>query len=142
MKTFTAKPETVKRNWYVIDAEGKILGRFAAKLAHHLRGKHKPEYTPHVDTGDYLIVLNAKKIAVTGKKRNEKIYYHYTGYVGGIKQATFEEMVTRRPERVIKMAVKGMLPKGPLGRAMLRKLKIYAGAEHNHPAQQPEVLEI
>ncbi|TKI07005.1 50S ribosomal protein L13 [Martelella alba] len=142
MKTFTAKPETVKRDWYVVDASGKTLGRLATELARRLRGKHKPEYTPHVDTGDYIIVLNAEKIAVTGNKRNDKIYYHHTGYIGGIKDATFEEMIARHPERVIEIAVKGMLPKGPLGRAMYRKLKVYAGTEHNHAAQQPQVLDI
>ncbi|MFI0488011.1 MAG: 50S ribosomal protein L13 [Yersinia sp. (in: enterobacteria)] len=142
MKTFTAKPETVKRDWYVVDADGKTLGRLATELASRLRGKHKAEYTPHVDTGDYIIVLNAEKVAVTGSKRTDKIYYRHTGYVGGIKQATFEEMIARSPERVIEIAVKGMLPKGPLGRAMYRKLKVYAGTEHNHAAQQPQVLDI
>lgn len=142
MKTFTAKPETVKRDWYVVDAEGKILGRLATELARRLRGKHKAEYTTHVDTGDYLIVLNADKVGITGKKRNDKIYYHHTGHVGSIKKATFEEMISRRPERVIEIAVKGMLPKGPLGRAMFRKLKVYAGTEHNHAAQKPQVLDI
>ncbi len=142
MKTFTAKPETVQRDWYVVDANGKTLGRLATELARRLRGKHKAEYTPHVDTGDYLIVLNAEKVTVTGKKRTDKIYYRHTGYVGGIKQATFEEMIARHPERVIEIAVKGMLPKGPLGRAMYRKLKVYAGAEHRHAAQQPQVLNI
>ncbi|MEY4474791.1 MAG: ribosomal protein [Pseudomonadota bacterium] len=142
MKTFTAKPETVKRDWYVVDADGKTLGRLATELASRLRGKHKAEYTPHVDTGDYIIVLNAEKVAVTGNKRTDKIYYRHTGYVGGIKQATFEEMIARSPERVIEIAVKGMLPKGPLGRAMYRKLKVYAGTEHNHAAQQPQVLDI
>ena len=133
MKTFTAKPETVKRDWYVVDATGKTLGRLATELARRLRGKHKAEYTPHVDTGDYIIVLNADKVAVTGNKRTDKVYYHHTGHIGGIKQATFE---------VIEIAVKGMLPKGPLGRAMFRKLKVYAGNEHNHAAQQPQVLDI
>ena len=142
MKTFTAKPETVQRDWYVVDATGKTLGRLATELARRLRGKHKAEYTPHVDTGDYIIVLNADKVAVTGNKRNDKIYYHHTGHIGGIKQATFAEMIDRRPERVIEIAVKGMLPKGPLGRAMFRKLKVYAGNEHNHAAQQPQVLDI
>ena len=137
MKTFTAKPETVKRDWYVVDATGKTLGRLATELARRLRGKHKAEYTPHVDTGDYIIVLNADKVAVTGNKRTD-----HTGHIGGIKQATFEEMIARRPERVIEIAVKGMLPKGPLGRAMFRKLKVYAGNEHNHAAQQPQVLDI
>ncbi|MGL9759718.1 MAG: 50S ribosomal protein L13 [Symbiopectobacterium sp.] len=142
MKTFTAKPEIVKRNWYVVDAKGKTLGRLATALAHRLRGKHKAEYTPHVDTGDYIIVLNANKVVVTGNKRSDKIYYYHTGYIGGIKQATFEEMIALHPERVIEIAVKGMLPKGPLGRAMYRKLKVYAGNEHNHAAQQPQVLYI
>ena len=142
MKTFTAKPETVKRDWYVVDATGKTLGRLASELALRLRGKHKAEYTPHVDTGDYIIVLNADKVAVTGNKRTDKVYYRHTGYVGGLKEATFEEMIARRPERVIEIAVKGMLPKGPLGRAMYRKLKVYAGNEHNHAAQQPQVLDI
>mgnify|MGYP003495403098 FL=1 len=142
MKTFTAKPETVKRDWYVVDATGKTLGRLASELALRLRGKHKAEYTPHVDTGDYIIVLNADKVAVTGNKRTDKMYYRHSGYVGGIKEATFEEMIARRPERVIEIAVKGMLPKGPLGRAMFRKLKVYAGNEHNHAAQQPQVLDI
>ena len=142
MKTFTAKPETVKRDWYVVDATGKTLGRLASELALRLRGKHKAEYTPHVDTGDYLIVLNADKVAVTGNKRTDKVYYRHTGYVGGIKEATFEEMIARHPERVIEIAVKGILPKGPLGREMFRKLKVYAGNEHNHAAQQPQVLDI
>ena len=142
MKTFTAKPETVKRDWYVVDADGKTLGRLATEIASRLRGKHKAEYTPHVDTGDYIIVLNAEKVAVTGHKRTAKVYYRHTGHVGGIKQATFEEMIARSPERVIEIAVKGMLPKGPLGRAMYRKLKVYAGSEHNHAAQQPQVLDI
>jgi large subunit ribosomal protein L13 len=142
MKTFTAKAETVKRNWYVVDASDKILGRLATELARRLRGKHKAEYTPHVDTGDYIIVLNAEKVAVTGKKRTDKAYYRHTGYVGGIKKASFEEMIARSPERVIEIAVKGMLPKGPLGRAMYRKLKVYAGAEHRHGAQQPQLLNV
>src|SRR5471032_2178406 len=137
MKTFTAKPETVQRDWFVVDATGKTLGRLATELASRLRGKHKAEYTPHVDTGDYIIVLNAEKVAVTGNKRNDKIYYHHTGHIGGIKQATFEEMIARRPERVIELAVKGML-----GRAMYRKMKVYAGNEHTHAAQQPQVLDI
>lgn len=142
MSTFSAKPETVKRDWYVVDATGKTLGRLATEIASRLRGKHKPEYTPHVDTGDYIIVINAAKVAVTGKKREDKIYYRYTGYVGGLKEATFNEMVERHPEQIIELAVKGMLPKGPLGRAMYRKLKVYAGSEHNHAAQQPQVLDI
>ncbi|MGL4350150.1 MAG: 50S ribosomal protein L13, partial [Plesiomonas shigelloides] len=129
-------------DWYVVDANGKTLGRLATELARRLRGKHKAEYTPHVDTGDYIIVLNADKVAVTGNKRSDKIYYRHSGYVGGMKSATFEEMIAKHPERVIEIAVKGMLPKGPLGRAMFRKLKVYAGAEHNHAAQQPQVLDI
>ncbi|AHN25456.1 50S ribosomal protein L13 [Gilliamella apicola] len=142
MSTFSAKPETVKRDWYVVDAAGKTLGRLATEIASRLRGKHKAEYTPHVDTGDYIIVINAEKVAVTGKKRTDKIYYRYTGYIGGLKEATFKEMIERHPEQVIEIAVKGMLPKGPLGRAMYRKLKVYAGSEHNHAAQQPQVLDI
>lgn len=142
MKTFTAKPETVKRDWYVVDADGKTLGRLATEIARRLSGKHKAEYTPHVDTGDYIIVVNAEKVAVTGNKREDKIYYRHTGYIGGIKQATFEEMIARHPERVIEIAVKGMLPKGPLGRAMYRKMKVYAGSDHNHAAQQPQILDI
>ncbi|MFB6421776.1 MAG: 50S ribosomal protein L13 [Candidatus Malihini olakiniferum] len=142
MKTFTAKPETINRDWYVVDARGKTLGRLATGLAQRLRGKHKAEYTPHVDTGDYIIVLNAEKVAVTGNKRTNKIYYHHTCYIGGIKQATFKEMIARHPERVIKIAVKGMLPKGPLGLAMYRKLKVYVGNKHNHAAQKPQVLDI
>ena len=142
MKTFTAKPETIKRNWYIVDGKGKTLGRLATFLAHRLRGKHKTEYTPHVDTGDYLIVLNANKVCVTGNKRNDKLYYHYTGHVGGIKEVTFDKMMAKSPERILEIAIKGMLPKGPLGRTMLRKLKVYAGHEHKHAAQQPQVLEI
>ncbi|MGL5006214.1 MAG: 50S ribosomal protein L13 [Plesiomonas sp.] len=142
MKTFVAKPETVKRDWYVVDANGKTLGRLATELARRLRGKHKAEYTPHVDTGDYIIVLNADKVAVTGNKRSDKVYYRHSGYIGGMKSATFEEMIAKHPERVIEIAVKGMLPKGPLGRAMFRKLKVYAGATHDHAAQQPQVLDI
>ncbi|TEA27031.1 50S ribosomal protein L13 [Candidatus Schmidhempelia bombi] len=142
MKTFSAKPETVKRDWYVVDATGKTLGRLATEIASRLRGKHKAEYTPHVDTGDYIVVINAEKVAVTGKKRTDKVYYRYSGYIGGLKEATFNEMIERHPERVIEIAVKGMLPKGPLGRAMYRKLKVYAGSEHNHAAQQPQVLDI
>ncbi|AIN46926.1 50S ribosomal protein L13 [Candidatus Palibaumannia cicadellinicola] len=142
MKTFTAKLQTIRRHWYMIDASGKTLGRLATELALRLRGKHKVIYTPHVDTGDYLIVLNANKIKVTGNKYNDKKYYHYTGFVGGIKENNFKEMIARRPEHIIEIAVKGMLPKGPLGRAMLRKLKVYAGATHRHAAQQPQVLKI
>lgn len=140
MKTFTAKQETVKHDWYVVDADGKTLGRLATALAFRLRGKHKAEYTPHVDTGDYLIVLNAKKVICN--KSRKKIYYHNTGFVGGMKAVTFEYMIERFPERVIEISVKGMLPKGPLGRAMYRKLKVYAGINHHHAAQQPQVLYI
>lgn len=142
MKTFVAKPADVKREWFVVDAEGKTLGRLATEIALRLRGKHKAEYTPHVDTGDYIIVLNAEKITVTGNKAKGKIYYHHTGFIGGIKAISFEDLIVRAPERVIEKAVKGMLPKGPLGRAMFRKLKVYAGTEHQHSAQQPQVLDI
>jgi large subunit ribosomal protein L13 len=142
MKTFVAKPAEVKREWFVVDAEGKTLGRLATEIALRLRGKHKAEYTPHVDTGDYIIVLNAEKITVTGNKAKGKIYYHHTGFIGGIKSINFEDLIQRAPERVIEKAVKGMLPKGPLGRAMFRKLKVYAGTEHQHSAQQPQVLDI
>ncbi len=142
MKTFVATPETVKRDWYVVDAEGKTLGRLATEIASRLRGKHKPEYTPHVDTGDYIVVINAEKIAVTGNKAAAKTYYSYSGFPGGLKSITFEKLIARKPEMVLEIAVKGMLPKGPLGRAMFRKLKVYAGTEHNHAAQQPQVLDI
>jgi large subunit ribosomal protein L13 len=142
MKTFVAKPAEVKRDWYVVDAEGKTLGRLATEIALRLRGKHKAEYTPHVDTGDYIIVINAEKVAVTGNKAKDKMYHHHTGYIGGLKSFSFEELIERAPERVIERAVKGMLPKGPLGRAMYRKLKVYAGSEHQHSAQQPQVLDI
>ncbi len=142
MKTFSAKPESVQRNWYVVDAEKKVLGRLAAEVARRLRGKHKPEYTPHVDTGDYIIVVNAEKIAVTGNKYNDKMYYHHTGYPGGIKGVSFRNMIEKHPTRVIEKAVKGMLPRNKLGRSMLSKLKVYTGTEHAHQAQQPKVLEI
>ena len=142
MKTFTAKPESVQRDWYVIDAEGKTLGRLATEIASRLRGKHKPEYTPHVDTGDYIIVVNCEKVAVTGNKAANKMYYRHTGFPGGIREINFEKLIARKPEMVIEKAVKGMLPKGPLGRAMFRKLKVYAGTEHQHAAQQPQVLDI
>ncbi|RUO80102.1 50S ribosomal protein L13 [Idiomarina tyrosinivorans] len=142
MKTFVAKPETVKRDWYIVDAEGKTLGRIATEIARRLRGKHKPEYTPHVDTGDYIVVVNAEKVAVTGNKAKDKMYYAHTGYPGGIKSISFEKLIDKKPEMVIQKAVKGMLPRGPLGRAMFRKLKVYAGAEHNHTAQQPKPLDI
>lgn len=142
MKTISAKPETVKRNWYVVDAEGKTLGRLASEIALRLRGKHKPEYTPHVDTGDYIVVVNAEKVAVTGRKLKDKMYYRHTGYVGNLKSISLEKLLASHPERVIEFAVKGMMPKGPLGRSMYRKLKVYAGPEHNHAAQQPQALEI
>jgi large subunit ribosomal protein L13 len=142
MTTFVAKPETVQRDWYVVDAADKTLGRLAAEIALRLRGKHKPEYTPHVDTGDYIVVVNAEKIAVTGNKAKDKIYYSHSGYPGGLKDTTFEKLIAKKPEMVLEKAVKGMLPKGPLGRAMFRKLKVYAGTEHNHAAQQPQVLDI
>lgn len=142
MKTFSAKSSDVKKNWYVIDATGKILGRLATELSRYLRGKHKVEYTPHVDIGDYLIVLNAKKILVSGRKENNKIYYHHTGYIGGIKSFSFREMIQKSPECIIERAVKGMLPKGPLGRMMFKKLKVYAGNNHNHAAQNPQFLNI
>jgi len=142
MKTYAAKPAAVKRDWYVIDATDKVLGRLASAIASRLRGKHKPEYTPHVDTGDYVIVINAGKVHVTGKKATDKIYYRHSGYPGGIKAMRFEEMRAKRPERMIEIAVRGMLPRGPLGRAMFRKLKVYASADHRHQAQQPKPLEI
>ncbi len=142
MKTFSANPQTVKRDWFVIDANNKVLGRLASEIAHRLRGKHKAEYTPHVDTGDYVIVVNAEKVAVTGDKANAKKYYRHTGYPGGIKETSFREMIGNHPARVIESAVKGMLPRNKLGRAMFSKLKVYAGEQHRHQAQQPRVLEI
>ena len=142
MKTLSAKPETVKRDWYVVDAAGKTLGRLSTEIALRLRGKHKTEYTPHVDTGDYIVVLNAEKIRVTGKKGTAKTYYRHTGFPGGIKSATFNQVIETKPERVIEHAVKGMLPRGPLGRAMFKKLKVYAGTVHPHTAQQPKELDI
>ena len=142
MKTFSAKAETVERDWFLIDAEGKALGRLASEVARRLRGKHKAIYTPHVDTGDYIVVVNAEKVAVTGNKAKDKMYYSHSGYMGGLKEINFEDLIQKAPEQVIETAVKGMLPKNPLGRAMLRKLKVYAGAEHKHAAQQPQVLEI
>ena len=142
MKTFSAKPASVKRDWYVIDADGKTLGRMATEIAKRLRGEHKAEYTPHVDTGDYIVVVNAEKVTVTGKKTTDKIYYRHTGYPGGIKEINFEKLQAFKPEMIIEKAVKGMLPRNPLGRAMFRKLKVYAGNEHNHAAQQPQTLEI
>ncbi|CUB07161.1 MAG: 50S ribosomal protein L13 [Tepidiphilus sp.] len=142
MKTFSAKPHEVTRDWFVVDASGKVLGRLAAEIARRLRGKHKAIYTPHVDTGDYIVVVNVDKIRVTGNKATDKKYYRHSGYPGGIYETTFEKLLQRHPERVLEKAVKGMLPKGPLGYAMLKKLKCYAGAEHPHAAQQPKVLEI
>ncbi|SOB76596.1 LSU ribosomal protein L13P [Marinobacter sp. LV10R510-11A] len=142
MKTLSAKPETVKRDWYVVDAAGKTLGRLSTEIALRLRGKHKPEYTPHVDTGDYIVVINAGQVRVTGNKSSDKMYYSHTGFPGGIKSISFEKLIAKAPEQVIQKSVKGMLPKGPLGRAMFRKLKIYAGTEHPHTAQQPKELDI
>ncbi len=140
--TLSAKPAEVRRDWFIIDADGKTLGRMATEIARRLRGKHKTIYTPHVDTGDYIVVINADKIRVTGNKLKDKMYYHHTGYIGGIKSISLEKQLDKAPDRVIKTAVKGMLPKNPLGRAMFGKLKVYAGAEHPHTAQQPKVLEI
>ena len=142
MRTFSAKPEEVKHGWYVVDATDKVLGRLASQIARRLRGKHKAIYTPHVDTGDYIVVVNAEKLRVTGAKTDGKKYYRYTGYPGGIRETTFGKMHARFPNRALEMAVKGMLPKGPLGYAMLRKLKVYGGGSHPHAAQQPENLEI
>ncbi len=140
MKTFMASPATIDRKWYVVDATGMTLGRLASEVAKVLRGKNKPIFTPHIDTGDYVIVINAEKIAVTGKKLDQKIYYHHSDYVGGMKETTLREKLAKKPEEVIELAVKGMLPKGPLGREMYKKLFVYAGPEHKHAAQQPEVL--
>lgn len=142
MKTFVAKPDTIKRDWYVVDASGKTLGRLATEIATRLRGKHKPEYTPFMDTGDYIIVINAEKVVVTGNKTTDKMYHAHTGFPGGIKSIPFNKLIATKPEMVIQSAVRGMLPKGPLGRAMFRKLKVYAGATHDHVAQQPQVLDI
>ena len=140
MKTFMASPATIERKWYVVDATNMTLGRLAAEVAKVLRGKNKPIFTPHMDTGDYVIVVNAAQVKVTGKKLDQKVYYHHSDYVGGMKETTLKEMMAKKPERVIELAVKGMLPKGPLGRQMYRKLHVYAGAEHPHAAQKPEVL--
>mgnify|MGYP000433407509 FL=1 len=142
MKTLSAKPESVRRDWYVVDAAGKTLGRLSSEIASRLRGKHKPEYTPHVDTGDYIVVVNAEKIAVTGKKMSDKVYHRHTGYIGGLKSISLDKLIVKAPEQVIEIAVKGMLPKGPLGREMFKKLKVYAGDNHPHTAQQPQALEI
>ena len=140
MQTYMANPDKIERKWYVVDAEGCTLGRLASGVASVLRGKNKPQFTPHVDTGDYVIVVNAEKIKVTGKKLNQKVYYSHSEYVGGMKETTLKEMLAKHPERVIEFAVKGMLPKGPLGREMYKKLFVYAGPEHKHAAQKPEVL--
>jgi large subunit ribosomal protein L13 len=142
MKTYSAKADEINREWFLVDAEGKTLGRMATEIATRLRGKHKPEYTPHVDTGDYIVVINAEKVAVTGNKMNAKVYQHHTGYVGNLKTIGLKEMLDKHPERVIEKAVKGMLPKNSLGRQMYRKLKVYAGNEHPHAAQEPKELEV
>ncbi len=142
MKTFSAKGHEVRRDWFIVDATDLILGRAAAKIAHRLRGKHKPEFTPHVDTGDYIVVINADKLRVTGNKALDKKYYRHSGYPGGISETNFTDLQTKHPERVLEKAVKGMLPKGPLGYAMIKKMKVYAGATHPHAAQQPKALEI
>ncbi|HLR16792.1 MAG TPA: 50S ribosomal protein L13 [Alcanivoracaceae bacterium] len=142
MKTFSAKPDSVQRDWYVVDAADKTLGRLASEIATRLRGKHKPEYTPHVDTGDYIVVVNAEKVRVTGNKTTQKTYYRHSGFPGGLKTTNFEELIEKHPERAIEFAVKGMMPRNPLGRAMLSKLKVYAGNEHPHTAQQPQALDI
>jgi large subunit ribosomal protein L13 len=142
MKTFSAKAHEVRRDWYLVDAADKTLGRLASEIARRLRGKHKPEFTPHVDTGDYIVVVNADKIRVTGRKASDKLYHHHTGYIGNMKSISFEKLQAKAPGRVLELAVKGMLPKNTLGRAMYRKLKIYAGPEHQHASQQPKALEI
>jgi len=142
MKTFSAKPAEVRRDWFVVDATGKTLGRLSTEIASRLRGKHKPEYTPHVDTGDHIVVVNAEKVRVTGNKRKDKMYHRYTGYIGNLKSISFEKLIAEAPERAIQFAVKGMLPRGPLGRKMFSKLHVYAGPEHSHAAQQPIPLEV
>lgn len=142
MKSFMASPSTIERKWYVVDATGHTLGRLASEVAKVLRGKNKPIFTPHMDTGDYVIIVNADKIKVTGKKLEQKVYYRHSAYVGGMKETTLKEMLAKKPERVIELAVKGMLPKGPLGRTMIKKLHVYAGPEHGHAAQKPEVLNV
>lgn len=142
MKTFSARPQNVKRDWYVIDAENVVLGRLATEVARRLRGKHKPEYTPHIDTGDYIVIINADKVHVTGRKETSKMYHRHSGYPGGLKSVRLDKMRQEHPERIIEAAVKGMLPKGPLGRDMYRKLKVYAGTEHKHEAQQPIELKL
>jgi len=142
MNTFSAKPAEVRRDWYVVDATNKTLGRLSTEIAHRLRGKHKPEYTPHVDTGDYIVVINAEKVRVTGNKLQDKMYHHHTGYIGNLKSVPLKKMLDEHPERVIEKAVKGMLPRGPLGRQMDSKLRVFAGPEHTHAAQQPIPLEV
>ena len=142
MKTISAKADDVKRDWFLVDADGKTLGRLATEIARRLRGKHKTIYTPHVDTGDYIVVINAEKVRVSGNKAKDKMYYHHSGYMGGMKATSFNDMIERTPERVIEIAVKGMLPRNPLGREMYRKLKVYAGPQHQHAAQQPQPLDI
>ena len=142
MRTFSAKAHEVNRDWYVVDADGKTLGRIASEIARRLRGKHKAEYTPHVDTGDYIVVVNAEKVRVSGRKATDKMYHHHTGFMGNLRSFSFEKMIERAPQDIITIAVKGMLPKNPLGRAMLGKLKVYAGPSHNHQAQQPQTLDI
>ncbi len=142
MTTLSAKPAEVQRDWFVVDADGKTLGRIATEIAARLRGKHKPSYTPHVDTGDYIIVVNAEKVKVTGNKFKDKLYQHHTGYIGNLKTISFDKLQAKAPERIIESAVKGMLPKNPLGRQMYRKLKVYAGPKHDHAAQQPQTLEL
>lgn len=140
MKTFMAKPETIERQWYVVDAEGMVLGRLASQVAHILRGKHKPTYTPHMDTGDHVIIINADKVILTGKKLDQKIYYHHSGYPGGLKETPYRRLMAEKPEFAVKKAIVGMLPKGPLGRKMAKKLRVYTGVEHEHQAQKPEAL--
>ena len=142
MTTYTAKAGEIEHGWYVVDAQGKVLGRLAAQIAVRLRGKHKPQYTPHVDTGDYIVVVNAAKVRVTGRKPERKIYYRHTEFPGGLRQTNFAKLQAKKPERVLQLAVKGMLPKGPLGYAMIKKLKVYGGATHPHSAQQPKALSI
>ena len=142
MKTFIASPATIERKWYVVDATGHTLGRLASEVAKVLRGKNKPIFTPHMDCGDYVIIVNADKVNVSGKKLDQKIYYNHSDYVGGMKETTLREMMAKKPEKVMELAVKGMLPKGPLGRSMMTKLHVYAGPEHDNAAQKPEVLEI
>jgi len=142
MKTYSAKPADIQHDWFIVDATGKTLGRMATEIAHRLRGKHKAEYTPHMDVGDFIIVVNAEKVAVTGKKGTDKIYHSHTGYPGGLKSISFNKLIEKAPERTIQSAVKGMLPRNPLGREMFRKLKVYAGDQHPHAAQQPQILEL